>query len=152
MSVRRFSLDSNLLVYVYDYRDPQKRAVAEQLVVGAATRECMLALQAIGEFYPVVTRKNMVSRSEAAREAQNFLALFAHFPATADAHRIAAREAVAGRFSYWDAVLLASASEAGCKILFSEDIRDGARLGDITVRTPFAPKGLSAAASAALAP
>lgn len=150
MSARRFSLDSNVLVYVYDYRDPQKRAAAEQLVVGAAARECMLALQAIGEFYTVMTRKNMVSKAEAAREAQNFLALFAHFPATVDAHRVAAREASAGRFSYWDAVLLASAGEAGCRILFSEDMRDGARLGDVTVRTPFASNGLSATASAAL--
>jgi predicted nucleic acid-binding protein len=49
-------------------------------------------------------------------------------------------------------VLLTSASEAGCSTLLSEDMKDGARLGAITVRNPFGPTGLSAAAAAALAP
>jgi predicted nucleic acid-binding protein len=69
-----------------------------------------------------------------------------------DAHRLAAREAAAGRFSYWDAVLLASAATVGCTTMLSEDMADGARLGGITVRNPFGPNGLSAAAAAALAP
>jgi predicted nucleic acid-binding protein len=150
MSARRFSLDSNLLAYFYDPRDPLKQSLAQQIVVTAAKFECMLALQSIGEFYTVVTRKKILSTSLAEQEALHLLLTFPNFPASADAHRIAAREAASGRLSYWDAVLLASASEAGCTILLSEDMKDGARLGDITVRTPFGPKGLSAAAIAAL--
>lgn len=112
--------------------------------------DCFLALQAVGEFFAVTTRKKLLSRADAAREAGNFLDLFASFPASLDSHRRAATEAAAGRLSYWDAVLLASADEAGCSVLLSEDMRDGATLGGITVRHPFSPKGLSAAALAAL--
>jgi predicted nucleic acid-binding protein len=152
MSARRFSLDSNVLIYSVDFRDPLKQSIAEQIVRTAVLRDCMLGLQSIGEFYTASTRKGIATPTNASREAISLLTIFPTFQATAKAHAIAAREAVAGRFSYWDAVLLASAEEAGCETVLSEDMHDGAKLGGITVRNPFGPKGLSAAAVAALAP
>ncbi len=152
MSARRFSLDSNLLVYIFDPRDPRKQSVAQQVFAASTTRDCMIGLQTVSEFYTASTRKKILPAGDAGREARNFLAVFPTFQATANAHRIAARDAVAGRFSYWDCVLLASAAEAGCATLLSEDMKDGAKLGAITIRNPFGPTGLSAAAAAALAP
>lgn len=152
MSARRFTLDANVLIYAFDTRYPSKQAAAQHIVATAATRDCMLALQCIGEFYVGGTRKKVILPAHASREAQNLMALFPTFAASLDAHRVAARESVAGRFSYWDAVLLHSADDAGCTVILSEDMHDGARLGGITVRNPFGPKGLSAAATAALAP
>ena len=152
MSARRFSLDSNLLVYFFDPRDPHKQALAQQIIVAAAARDCVLGLQSIGEFYSVTTRKKILPASLAGQEALNFLVTFPSFQASGDCHRIAVREAVAGRFSYWDAVLLASADEARCSVLLSEDMKDGSVLGGVTVRNPFGQKGLSAAALAALSP
>ena len=152
MSARRFSLDTNLLVYFFDPRDPHKQALSQQIVFAAAARDCVLGLQSIGEFYTVATRKKILPASLAGHEALNLLATFPSFQASLDCHRIALREAAAGRFSYWDAVLLASAVEAGCSLLLSEDMKDGIRLGDITVRNPFGARGLSAAATTALAP
>ncbi len=152
MSAKRFSLDSNLLVYAVDFRDPAKQAMAEQLIRAAVLRDCKIGLQSIGEFYNASTKKKIIRPADAAREALTLMTIFLTFPATGKAHVVAAREAPAGRFSYWDAVLLASADEAGCTTILSEDMADGAKLGNITVRNPFGPKGLSAAATAALAP
>ncbi len=152
MSASRLSLDSNVLIYAADFRDPLKQSIAEQIVRTAALRDCMLGLQAVGEFYVVSTRKKILPPADAGRFVLSYLATFPLFQATAAAHRIAAREAVAGRFSYWDCVLLASAAEAGCTTCLSEDMGNGAKLGAITVRNPFGPAGLSAAAAAALAP
>jgi len=152
MSGKPFTLDSNVLVYAVDFRDPVKQALAEQIVQTAALRNCLLGLQSVGEFYTASTRKGISRPADAGREALSLLTLFQTFPASADAYRVAAREAVAGRFSYWDGVLLASAAEAGCTVILSEDMKDGAKLGPIIVRNPFGPAGLSAAATAALAP
>jgi predicted nucleic acid-binding protein len=55
-----------------------------------------------------------------------------------DEARAALAEAAAGRFSYWDALLLATLGRAGCSVLLSEDMADGARLAGVTVRDPFA--------------
>jgi predicted nucleic acid-binding protein len=147
-----FSLDSNLLIYFHDPRDLRKQSLAQHIVSTAAARNCMLGLQSGGEFYRATTRKKILTPADAGSAVVIFLASFSTFPATVDAHRLAAREAAAGRFSYWDAVLLASAATAGCTTMLSEDMPDGARLGNITVRNPFGPNGLSAAAAAALAP
>jgi predicted nucleic acid-binding protein len=152
MSANRFSLDSNILIYAFDFRDALKQSVAEQIVRQAAGRDCMLGLQTVGEFYTVSTRKKILPRADAGREALNYLAVFPTFPASIAAHRSAANAAPAGRFSYWDAVLVASAIEAGCTLFLSEDMHDGMTVGPLTIRNPFGPSGLSAAATAALAP
>lgn len=46
--------------------------------------------------------------------------------------------------------MLASAEEAGCTLCYSEDMADGARLGAVTVRNPFGPRGLNEEAHAYL--
>ena len=41
--------------------------------------------------------------------------------------------------SFWDAMLWATAQRAGCRMLFSEDLQDGHRLGDVLFVNPFDP-------------
>ncbi len=48
-----------------------------------------------------------------------------------------------GQLSYWDALILASAREAGCEIFISEDLQDGARLFGLEIVNPFAATGPS---------
>ena len=42
-----------------------------------------------------------------------------------------------GRFGLWDAMLLATARSAGCSIVLSEGMYDGATLDGIVVRDPL---------------
>ena len=149
----RYSLDANVLFYFFDPRDPKKQAAAQQIVRASFARDCWIGLQAVGEFYNAVTRKKILPPADAGQEALKFLTKFPTFPATVNAHRIAAQGAQVGQFSYWDAVLLSSAVDAGCTLLLSEDMQDGMSVGPLTIRNPFAAEGgLSAAARAALAP
>jgi predicted nucleic acid-binding protein len=60
-------------------------------------------------------------------------------------------EAAAGRFSYWDALLLATLGRAGCSVLLSEDMADGATLAGVTTRNPSAESALPAEIGALLA-
>ncbi len=46
--------------------------------------------------------------------------------------------AVHHQLGIWDAVMLAAASEAGCRLLLSEDMQDGFTWGGVTVANPFA--------------
>lgn len=39
--------------------------------------------------------------------------------------------------SFWDACILATAIQAGCKILYSEDLSAGQRNGGVPVTNPF---------------
>ena len=41
------------------------------------------------------------------------------------------------QLSFWDALVLRSAQETGCSVLYSEDLHDGGRFGGTTVLKPF---------------
>ena len=135
---RRLALDSNVLVYAADSRDPirQQRAV---LIVGMAarTRRCLLSMQTIGEFYHASTRKGLIDREEAARRATDYMTIFEIAdPVSADA-RHALATAASGTYSYWDALLLTTLGRGGCSMLLSEDMQDGSMLAGVVVRNPF---------------
>lgn len=146
MSANRITLDSNILTYFVDARDPTKHKLAIEIIETAAQISCPLALQAVGEFYSAATRKVKLRSIDAQFRVSEFMRTFETFPYSRAAIFVGAQEAAAGRFQFWDAVLLASAAEAGCTICLSEDMADGARLGGITVRNPFGKEGLSKAA------
>jgi predicted nucleic acid-binding protein len=41
------------------------------------------------------------------------------------------------RCSMWDAIILAAAAEAGCRLLLSEDMQDGFTWNGVTIADPF---------------
>ena len=127
-----------MLVYATDRSAPDKHARAKQIVLAAARLDCLLTVQSLGEFYFLTTRKGMVTPREAAAQVNDWLGLFqtaSHNPA---ALRLALLHAAGRRLSFWDAMLLATAHEAGCEFVLSEDMHDGTKFGNLTVRNPFA--------------
>ena len=50
----------------------------------------------------------------------------------------AARVESAPQLPFYDATIIAAAIEAGCDMLWSEDLQDGRCFGGLTVRNPFA--------------
>jgi predicted nucleic acid-binding protein len=147
----RATIDANIFVYLLDAREPRKQGAALQLVPLLQTRGATVALQCVGETYSALVRRLKRAPWEAAQAARNIMASFTTFGSSESAVERALAEAMAGRFSYWDALLLASAHEAGCSLCFSEDMADGARLGSVEVVHPFDSKGLSRRAREVLA-
>ena len=109
---RRFSLDTNLLVYSVDRTHGVRHELAIEIVDRATERDCFLTLQALSEFYAVVTRRGMVPPVDAAAQAEDWLGAFRCCAPSPTAVRVALSNAVAGCASYWDALLVATAGEA----------------------------------------
>lgn len=139
----RVTIDTNVFVYMLDSRDPAKQAVAVELVDRLRGRDCSIALQVCGELYAALTRRLKRAPWEAAQAARNVLAAFDTYGASRTAVERALAESMAARFSYRDALLLASAHEAERTVCFSEAMTPGARLGGVEIVAPFGPKGLS---------
>ena len=152
MTTDRFTLDTNILIYVHDIADPTRRQLASQLVRDAAHEDCVLTLQSIGECFNALRRKMRDTPANAMARALAYANTFALIEPTRTAMHTALAAAGSGRFSYWDAFLLATAAESGCSICLSEDMHDGAKLGSITVRRPFDGDRLSKAAQTLLGP
>jgi predicted nucleic acid-binding protein len=146
----RFTLDTNILIYAIDVRAGDRFRLSEQIVDRAARSTCVITLQSVSEFYWATSRKGLLSKTDAADHARDLLMAFPSAAASAPAITAALAVAVGGQASYWDALLIATAAEAGCTAILTEDMADGATLLGVRIVNPFAGDVLSAPAEALL--
>jgi predicted nucleic acid-binding protein len=133
-----FSVDANVLIYCVHAGEPRQHAALE-IMERALGANCILTLQALGEFFHAVSRKRIRSRAEAALQVRRWLVAFPDpVPSSPRGMDAAMSESMTGRFAYWDAMLLATAAEAGCTAVISEDMAPGATLGPVRIVPAFA--------------
>jgi predicted nucleic acid-binding protein len=145
------TVDTNVLFYSQDASEPTKQKIANEIIAGLQAPNAVFTAVVLGEFFHVASRKLMTTH-EARRCLDDFGTLLDVVPYNVEHLFIAAAHKDAGRFAFWDAVMLMSAADAGCTICLSEDMADGARCGKITVRNPFGPRGLAPEIRALLLP
>ncbi len=133
------AFDANILFYVFDWREAAKQRLAAELLRNAETAEIgTIPLQALGEFAHSTVRRTLLSRSEAYAAVSGWLSLFPVSAADAEAMSIALEWWKAERFSYWDALLIATVMRSKATALASEDLQDGAIIGGVEIINPFA--------------
>jgi predicted nucleic acid-binding protein len=130
--------DTNILLYLFDRRSKEKRHVAGELFKkyqqGGSLR---LSLQVVHEFAAnLLSRKFGVPRATVADVVGDLLAL--------DVVTLRGEDTLTalhfvGEFAigFWDALILASATREGCKVLYSEDFQHGRVYGTVRVINPF---------------
>lgn len=135
-------VDTNVLVYAEDADAGRKRDVARDLLIDLwKTRQGVVSVQVLQEFYVTVTRKlpQPLPPGRAREIVREYLAWTvvpgtpALLDAALDLHQRTG-------LSFWDAMIVQAAMEAGCGQVFSEDMGDGQRYGHVTVVNPFAPR------------
>lgn len=134
----RVALDTNILVYAEGVNGIERRDIALDLVRRLPREAAVIPVQALGELFKVLVRKAEKSPADA-RDA--LLGWRDTFPVVETSPRVmsaAVDLATDHRFGIWDAVILSAASQAGCRLLLSEDLQDGFTWGGLTVVNPFA--------------
>jgi predicted nucleic acid-binding protein len=130
-------LDTNVLVYFFDESTPEKAEIAREIL--RTVRPLVLSTQVLQEFYVVATRKlePPFTGDEAVSVIEGLAELEIVRP---DVRTIiaAARLATEATISFWDALILRAASDAGCERLLSEDLAEGAIHAGVRVENPFA--------------
>lgn len=137
MSGERFTLDADVLFYHVDSSAGERHERAIQIVERAAVSDCWLTLQSVSEFYAAVTRKRVVASARAAAVANDWLDAFPTIAPSPNALRAALATASTARAGYWDALLIATAAEAGCAVILTEDMAGGSTLHGVRILNPF---------------
>jgi predicted nucleic acid-binding protein len=130
-------LDSNVLVYAFT--DDPRTATARTLLA----RGCTIGVQGLNEFVNVARRKLAHSWDEirAALAVIRDLSPIV-VPIDLDTHEAALRLAERYGFAMFDALMVATASKAGCTTLWSEDMQDGMLIdGKLRIANPFRALG-----------
>jgi len=136
-------VDTNVLVYRYDPRDPRKQRVATDLLRrGIADRSIRIAHQAIIEAFVVLTRPlrgtgPLLDPVSATREVEEMLVQFDVLYPTEESIRAALRATAAYQLSWFDAQMWAYAETNGLTEIISEDFPHGRIYGRVRVTDPF---------------
>jgi predicted nucleic acid-binding protein len=138
MTARVF-VDTNVLVYQLDERDPAKQERARAWLDFIWTsRTGRVSFQVLSELYVTVTRKLEPGLDpEAARTVVKALGAWDPVPVN---ERVFAAAWIAQdryRLSWWDALIVGAARLADCGVLLSEDLQHGQDLDGLRVINPF---------------
>lgn len=133
----RTFLDSNVLVYSDDSRDPAKQQTALNLIkIYLRGRTGVVSLQVLQEYFVSATGKLKLDAELARRRVEVFAKFHVSEPtvndilAAIDLHRLHG-------FSFWDALILRMAKQAGCRLLLSEDMQHGQEIDGVKIVNPF---------------
>jgi predicted nucleic acid-binding protein len=136
MSVRSF-FDTNILVYADDKAAPAKQRRSIDLIAEQRrARSGVVSLQILQEYFVTVTRKLHVESSIARRKVELLAEFHVAVPdvsdilAAVDLHRL-------HNLSFWDALVIRSAKQSGCTVLFSEDMQHTRAIDGLQVVNPF---------------
>jgi predicted nucleic acid-binding protein len=126
-------LDSNILIYAFT-NDP--RAAKAQTLL---TANCATSVQGLNEFVTVARRKLNMSWSEVNQALASLRALLrAVHPIDLATHDLVLTVAERNNYSLFDALMIASALQAGSTILYSEDMQHGMSINDrLRIVNPF---------------
>jgi len=136
-------VDTNILVYRFDPRFPQKQRIAAEVLRSGLMKEALrIPHQVLLEFVAAVTRvrrgtQPLLSDVDARREAEELLIQFTVLYPNAAVYRTALRGAAAYQLSWFDAHLWAYAEHYGLDEIVSEDFENGRFYGSVRARNPF---------------
>jgi predicted nucleic acid-binding protein len=128
-------IDTNVLIYGYSEDEPDKR---QQAIDCVRSGEAWISTQVLNETINVLKRKFSLSYSQIREAVQELSEGFPIVLVSVNTIEMALNLAERYQYSYFDSLILASALEAGCQILYSEDLHDGQRIeNQLMIVNPF---------------
>jgi predicted nucleic acid-binding protein len=134
-------IDTNILLYLFDQRDPNRQEQAARLLQKLEENDWgRLSVQCLAEFFNVTTRRlsPTLPLAEAVQHVERWMRTFPILPLTGNIVLEAARGVRDHHLVYYDAQLWASARFNQIPFLFSEDFQDGRSLEGVRFVNPFA--------------
>jgi predicted nucleic acid-binding protein len=136
MRARTF-FDTNVLVYTDDKAAPAKQRRALDLIAEhRRTKTGVVSLQVLQEYFVTVTRKLHLDPRIARRKVELIAEFDVASPEVADILAAIDLHRLHG-VSFWDALVLRAAKQAGCSILLSEDMQGNREIDGVQIVNPF---------------
>ena len=126
-------LDSNILIYLVE-NNPDKKAK----VLSIITTDCMISTQVVGENINVCIKKLKMTKEKAFIHANELLATFPIMTIQPSTLELGIMIYNKYQLSWWDSLIVSTALENNCEIIYSEDMQDGLVIEKrLTIVNPF---------------
>lgn len=135
----RTFIDTNIIIYAYDNSAGEKQKKASGILAGLwESGNGLISSQVLEELFVNITRK--IPNPLPVKEARSLVRDLSTWPTVIidgalviDAIDISIKH----RLSFWDSLIIASASKSGASILYSEDLGHKMTIEGVTVINPF---------------
>ena len=128
------ALDTNVLIYLHDSSNPDKRAIAKNLLADNPR----IPSQVVSEYLNTTRRLLSLSKEELLIQASGLFSGCTILPSLPDTLLFASSLVKKYQFQLFDAVIVAAAIEGHCNILYSEDMHHGLVVDKcLTITNPF---------------
>lgn len=128
MNAKAF-FDTNIIVYLYSTDEPQKRSLIESLLVPG---NIYISTQVINEFLNVMIKKKKIEAKLLKKVVDELTELFQIALIDGITIRLALQLMSINNYSYFDSLMIASAIENNCKLLYTEDMHHHHIINDST--------------------
>lgn len=134
----RVALDTNVLACAEGVNGSPMKQAALEVVQRLPQDATFVPAQTLGELFRVLVGTASRTPDSARSAILSWSDAFTSIDTSSAVMLAAADLAVDHRFRIWDAVILAAAAAAGCRLLLSEDMHKGFTWRSVTITNPFA--------------
>ncbi len=132
--MNRIAVDTNVLLYFLDTSLPDKRKAAAELIL----KKPAFNSQSLSELINVLQRRWKFPKEKTLATVANFLIACEYVPLTKQAIELSLALVKKYDFQLFDAMIVASALETHCEVLYSEDMQHGLVVeNQLRIENPF---------------
>ncbi|MCF7915862.1 MAG: PIN domain-containing protein [Spirochaetaceae bacterium] len=133
----KFFIDTNVLIYANDRRDPGKQKKAIRLLSHLMkTGEGVISTQVLQEYANVALTK-LGQREEVVLRQLHLLEKMEVVRQSTSMIRRAVEIKKMYHINFWDAFIVSNAESAQCDLIYSEDLNTGQFFSGIRIENPF---------------
>jgi predicted nucleic acid-binding protein len=132
MSATEVFFDTNILLYLLS-ADASKADKAQALAADGG----VISVQVLNELASVAMRKLDMRFGEIREILSTIRAVCAVIPVDIDTHELGMDLVERHQLAVYDALIVAAALQAECRVLYTEDLQHGQQFGRLTIRNPF---------------
>jgi len=128
-------LDTNTIIYAYSLSDIGKQSVSSKLLLN---NKCIVSTQVLNEYCNVCLKKFSMLVSEVLSDIDNILDNCGLIRVSETTIKRALFIQERHKYSYYDSLIIASAMESNCSVLYSEDLQHGQVIdGSLKIMNPY---------------
>jgi len=135
--VAKAFLDTNILIYQLDSRDPTKQKRCREIVrTVVSNHEAVISTQILQEFYVACTMKLKIKPIL----VKGIMHGFENMEVVTigiDLINNAIDASIQYQISFWDSLVVVSAESAKCQYLLTEDLNEGQIIRNVRIRNPL---------------
>jgi len=134
----KYFFDSNVWLYLFLEKGSRKSVIAKQYIEAAVLKnQLVISWQVINEVC-VNLLKNGFTEKQVLSIVEWLYKIATIQDFTMEILLQASSLRAQYSISYWDSLIVSAALESNCRLLYSEDMQDGLKIGSLTVRNIFA--------------